>query len=263
MLIVNADDYGLTPEVSYGIRSAHQNGIVTSTTAMMNTETVVEDLKQASVETPKLGIGVHLILTAGSPILPPSEVPTLVDSSGRFPKIGVIYEAVRSLKQNHVYKEWRAQIEKLLSIGVIADHLDSHHHVSYLHPMLFEVMLQIADEYQLPIRHIPLPSTLGLIGVIPKDLDQYQKASGVRSTQRLVTSFYGGTVSFNTINSILKQLDQGVTELMCHPGYADDQLKSKSSYNHYRAIELKVLIDPETRTLIKKQNIHLSTFSIV
>ena len=96
-LIVNADDYGLTREVSRGIRYAHQNGILTSTTAMMNVERAHEDLNLLVGETPELGIGVHLILTAGSPVLPKSEVPSLVDQNGKFPKIREIDEALLHL----------------------------------------------------------------------------------------------------------------------------------------------------------------------
>ncbi len=69
-LIVNADDYGLTAGVSAGIREAHQSGIVTSTTAMMNLPGVVEDLRLALETCPGLGLGAHLVLTAGGPLRP-------------------------------------------------------------------------------------------------------------------------------------------------------------------------------------------------
>jgi predicted glycoside hydrolase/deacetylase ChbG (UPF0249 family) len=69
-LIVNADDYGRTPGVSRGIREAHRRGIVTSTTCMMNMPAVVDDIALALEETPRLGLGVHLVLTSGRPLLP-------------------------------------------------------------------------------------------------------------------------------------------------------------------------------------------------
>src|SRR6266545_2812134 len=83
-LVVNADDYGLTRGVSRGIREGYRLGIVTSSTAMMNMPGVGEDLRLALEETPRLGLGVHLVLTAGRPALTPDQVPGLVSSEGRF-----------------------------------------------------------------------------------------------------------------------------------------------------------------------------------
>ena len=62
-LIVNADDYGRSANVSRGIRDSYLNGILTSTTCMMNMPTVAEDIKIAQHETPDLGMGVHLVLS--------------------------------------------------------------------------------------------------------------------------------------------------------------------------------------------------------
>ena len=74
-LIVNADDFGRTHQVSDGILSAHCDGIVTSTTVMMSMPGAARDLTRALAEAPKLGLGVHLVFTAGRPLLPPEWVP--------------------------------------------------------------------------------------------------------------------------------------------------------------------------------------------
>ncbi len=68
-LIVNADDYGRSVNVSRGIRDAYLRGILSSTTCMMNMPSVVDDIKMALSETSGLGMGVHLVLTAGRPLL--------------------------------------------------------------------------------------------------------------------------------------------------------------------------------------------------
>ena len=196
-LIVNADDYGLTREVSRGIRHAHTSGIVSSTTAMMNMEGVLKDLKLTNSETPKLGIGIHLILTAGSPVLPTSEVPTLINQNGQFPKIQNIYEALNQMNPEEVYREWNAQIEKFLSSGLKPDHLDSHHHVSYLDDMLFQKMLALAQKYNLPIRKIPDQSTSGLIGTVPISYN------GPRNLDSMVRSKNYGTYYTSTASSCL------------------------------------------------------------
>ncbi len=86
-LIVNADDYGRSRNISRGIREAHLKGIVTSTTCMMNFPTTATDIRQAREETPDLGLGVHLVLTSGSPVLPAAQVPGLVGAEGEFYKL--------------------------------------------------------------------------------------------------------------------------------------------------------------------------------
>lgn len=262
-LIVNADDYGLTKEVSRGIRFAHLHGVITSTTAMMNMEGVLEDLNLAESETPELGIGVHLVLTAGSPVLPKVRVSSLVDQGGQFPKIRTIYEALKQMKSEEVYREWNAQIEKFLSSGLSPDHLDSHHHVSYLDTMLFDTLLKLAQKYNLPIRKIPDQSTSGLIGTIPIYLKDYQTNATIISPEYFASGFYGESARHKVIATILNGLGQGTTEIMTHPGFVDDILKAKSSYNVGRKNELDILSSDETKKLVQELGIKLVTFKFL
>src|SRR5262245_45515696 len=83
-LILNADDYGKTAGVSAGLRESHMRGIVTSTTTMMNMPDAENALREARTQCPKLGLGVHLVLTTGLPLLPAASVPSLIDDQGRF-----------------------------------------------------------------------------------------------------------------------------------------------------------------------------------
>jgi predicted glycoside hydrolase/deacetylase ChbG (UPF0249 family) len=147
-LIVNADDYGRTSAVSAGIRAAHINGIVTSTTVMMNMSGIEIDLKAALHETPNLGLGVHLVLTADRPLMPAEKVSSLVNEKGQFFKEEEFLLRLKNIDIDQVKAEWMSQIEKFISIvGHSPDHLDSHHHVSYLTPELFRVMLELAQEF--------------------------------------------------------------------------------------------------------------------
>lgn len=154
-LIVNADDYGLTEGVSEGIRAAHREGVVTSTTVMVNCVPAAEAVQAARAECPALGLGVHLVLTAGAPIRPARSVRSLVASNGCFihldkwtPQRFATVDAVQ-LKD-----EWRAQIDAFMTLaGKAPTHLDSHHHISYRHPGLLAVMLDLAAEMGVPVRH--------------------------------------------------------------------------------------------------------------
>lgn len=102
-LIVNADDYGVTRNVSLGIREAHQQGIATTTTAIMIAPAIAQELKLAQELCPKLDIGVHLVLTSGTPIRPTSKVPSLVGNDGRFHEFKDI--ALGEFDLVHVYRD--------------------------------------------------------------------------------------------------------------------------------------------------------------
>ncbi len=119
-LIINADDYGLHPSVSAGIRKAHLEGILTSTTTMMNMPDAEFALEMAAAHCPNLGLGVHLTLTAGAPLLPPpnGQLPALLRLSGRtrFPREAVLREQAAFIPAAEVKAEWRAQIERFIQI---------------------------------------------------------------------------------------------------------------------------------------------------
>ena len=152
-LIVNSDDYGRTPDISRGIREAHLRGVVTSTTCMMNIPTTAADIAIALKETPKLGMGVHLVLTMGKPILPREAVSSLTDENGNFFKYTPLIEHLPSLNIDEVKAEWHSQIEAFVkAAGRKPTHLDSHHHSSYFAPGLFQAMLELAKEYDCAIR---------------------------------------------------------------------------------------------------------------
>src|SRR5512134_2504252 len=104
-LIVNADDFGRTRGVSAGILRAHQEGIVTSTTAMMNMSGVAADLHLAQTEAPRLGLGVHLNFTAGRPLLPPEWCASLVDEHGHFLTQDAVAAAPERLKPDEMREE--------------------------------------------------------------------------------------------------------------------------------------------------------------
>src|SRR5690606_12551664 len=152
-LIVNADDYGLTEGVSEGIRRAHLDGILTTTTAMMNMPSVMADLKLGRELCPNLGFGVHLVLTQGKPVRPPEKVPTLVRRDGRFYSVLQIIEAVEGMNPVELRDEWRAQIERFLETGIPIDHIDSHHHVVMRNEHTLRVALDLASEYGVAIRN--------------------------------------------------------------------------------------------------------------
>jgi predicted glycoside hydrolase/deacetylase ChbG (UPF0249 family) len=273
-LIVNADDYGHTPGVCEGILQAHLNGIVTSTTAMMNRPHAIQALRTAKTHCPRLGLGVHLTLTAGNTLLPSDRIPSLVQPDGTFPCLEDFVSRLERIDPEEVHAEWHAQIEAFItSTGHTPDHLDSHHHASYFTPILFEKMLLLAKEFDCPIRkpfgNTPdsfseyLPTSLAgksEIGIIEL-FDRYKPGT----TQVFLAGFFDRGATFKNLKAILAQIaidqENDSFELMCHPAVVDDKLREISDYHDIRALELGILQEKELPTLLQQHKIKLVNFS--
>jgi chitin disaccharide deacetylase len=274
-LIVNADDFGRTRGVSAGILRAHLEGIVTSTTAMMNMPGVAADLHQAKTEAPRLGLGVHLNFTAGRPLLPPEWCASLVDEHGHFLTQEAIVAAPDHVKPDELREELKSQIATFKNaMGALPDHLDAHHFV-HLYPPLFEVYLDLADSFSLPAR-VPIPRQEAeldhmppIIGHTPPETAKQigradQKilaARAIKSTDHFVAAFFDKTVSVPFLMEILASLPQGSSELMTHPGLLDDQLRAESRYSLQREDELAVLTNSQVIEYLDTLDIKLCTFA--
>lgn len=263
-LIINSDDYGRTPDISQGIREAHLHGVVTSTTCMMNIPTTASDVAIALKETPELGMGVHLVLTMGRPIVTreAGRSASITDENGNFFKLNTFMERVSDFNVEEVKTEWRAQIEAFVeAAGRKPTHLDSHHHSSYFTPELFRGMLELAMEYGCAIR---FPFTHD----IPSELEETYKhvpdlirEFNPRRPDIFVVDFYDEGATEEELLNIINNLPDGTSEVMCHPGYVDNDFIRESSYNKQRERELKILTDPSIREAIQANGISLITFA--
>jgi predicted glycoside hydrolase/deacetylase ChbG (UPF0249 family) len=228
-LIVNADDFNLTPGVTRGILDAHRFGIVTSTTIMVNLPNL-ESSRTLAQTHPRLGVGLHLNLTFGPPVLPPEKVPSLVDEGSRFIRDhGRLREAGDSLE---IRQELAAQVERFRAVfGYSPSHLDTHHHV-HRHPRILEAVLDLAVGLGIPVRAFE-PAMAARIR--ESCLPAVDRAEGDVGPEPYWTT--------DRLLAFLATLQEGVTELICHPGYADEVL-SASSYCTQREGELRALCDP-------------------
>jgi len=154
-LIVNADDFGLSPSVNAAVIRAHQDGILTTASLMVNEPGFPEAVRLAR-ENPRLGTGLHLTLLMGHSALPPEKIPGLVNSGGEFTNspvgAGMRYFFSRRLR-TALRDELHAQFEKFHATGLTLDHVNGHLHL-HLHPVIFDLLMADAD--QLRIRHLRL-----------------------------------------------------------------------------------------------------------
>lgn len=160
-LIVTADDFAAHPFLDQGIQNAVLAGCVNTVSAFMTFEEPAPKIKSlisnAAAEGNPLHVGVHISLTAGSPILM-DEAFTLTYDGGKFMEINkYIYNQVDPLD---VYNEVRAQVQKFKDeVGIAPDHLTCHHGIMYLFPDYFKIYLKVAREFGVPIRKPLLIST--------------------------------------------------------------------------------------------------------
>jgi predicted glycoside hydrolase/deacetylase ChbG (UPF0249 family) len=270
-IIINADDYGLTRGVSQGIRSAFTFGAVSSATAMTNIPGAVRGLEIAQRDTSSLPIGVHLNLTNGAPVAPVEIIPTLVDGQGRFFPREAFLGRLDQINPMQAGLEFRAQVEELRRLGIQPDHLDSHHFVSYLTPELLGQMLRLAEQYHLAVRP-PAGCDGPMTGLFP-DLPKACRAfiqndalimihrAGVRTADRLYLSFYDKTATRKNLQWILNDIPEGTSEIMSHPGMADDELRKVSDYAEERGYELSLLTESSLPALLAEMGIRLTSYA--
>ncbi len=295
-LIVNADDLGLSAGVSAGIIEARQRGILTSASAMVNIEGALEQIAQVRAACPDLPIGLHLNITTGRPVLPPDQVPTLVDRSGRFYRSETMLARLPDISLDELRAELHAQAERLLGAGVQFDHIDYHEHIVLVYAPFYEVVLELAREHGVPVRQ-PVPASVrgqvrlpggGVAAAIrrmvrfalrhpvrawrlfpqlsPKAFEQKAAllvARGVPAPDRFIDGYFGRP-SVERFLAMLQQLPPGVSEVAVHPGRVDEGLRRLGGgYVAEREAELAVLLDPRLPAALAAHQIALTDFSAV
>ncbi len=277
-LIVNADDFGRSPGVNRGILEAHLRGIVTSTTVMVNYPAAAPGLERALTEAPDLGIGLHITLTSGRPVSAPETVRSLLTDGGEFIHIGAWPAQMSHFEPDHLQREIAAQVDRFLALtGRPPDHLDSHHHAAYLHPDGLRALLEIAAGFGIPMRagmaDLPLDMAAAALARILPEFDTSVALPLVERLQVLLATgpapfwparfemgYYDKTATLGDLLLILTTLpDDGITELMCHPGYVDDEL-GFSGYRAKREEEIVHLTHAATRECVRAESIQLIAF---
>jgi predicted glycoside hydrolase/deacetylase ChbG (UPF0249 family) len=250
-LIVNADDFGYTERVTAGILRAHRDGIVTATTFMTNAPHTDGAAKLARA-TPSLDVGVHLVVSYGRPLSDVVNVRSLVDADGRFFRPKELLS--RDIDRTEPLTEYRAQYEKARDLlGRDPTHLDTHHWV-HDHPALEWAIGELARETDAAAR------------IHSDEQRDRLRARGVRTPDHFAREFqHEGKIGVEQLLDLFERLAKrkGITELMCHPGEADEDMAKKSGYARERSTELATLTDPRVRAAAKDLGITLATFTDV
>jgi hopanoid biosynthesis associated protein HpnK len=284
-LIVNADDFGLTPGINQAIIAAHDGGLVSSTSLLANGEGFASAVA-LSRQAPRLGVGIHLNLTEGQPVAPACSIPSLVNGQGRFARRPAsLWQAtiLRRVSAVDIEKELRAQIEKVLAAGIVATHLDSHKHVHVL-PVLGRMTIRLARQYGIrAIRCVVerWPALGCLLGRFPRAkttiLRQFLNSCTLavvswgwrrqlrRAGVAYAEHFYGltptGFLDGLLVREILRHLSDGTSELMCHPGFVDAALRqTPTRLLEQREMEYQALSQPGIKLLAQELGIELINY---
>lgn len=270
LLIVNADDYGLTEGVSRGILRAHRDGIVTSTSALAVAPAFTATAAWLA-EHPDLGVGAHLALVGEDPpLLSAAEIPTLVDRRGRFrsswrqlvPRV-----AAGTVDPADVERELEAQLELLAQHGVRPTHLDTHQHLHLWAP-IGRVVVELARRHQVPAVRVPrsrrrTPTGLA-VSRLGRRLAGEVAAAGLRAPAAFAGLDEGGAMVGPRLEQVVARLAAerpGTAEIGLHPGEPHDPDRSRYRWGYRWGDELASVTALSARAAVEAAGFALGSFA--
>ena len=262
-LILNADDFGLTPGINRAIAELHSAGALTSATLMANGPAFDDAAAIASAH-PTLGIGCHIVLTDGIPVSPAASIPSLIGPDGKSfrPSLVAFLRALflGRIRADDITREALAQIQKLQQAGIPITHIDTHKH-THLFPGIARPLLEVADRANIRAIRNPFepPWSLALHQGSPRrrlaiktinclhpkfEAALRTHAGRIQTTDGTVAISATGHLDANTLARILNTLPTtGTYELCCHPGYNDRDLDAVTTrLRVHRDIEREALL---------------------
>lgn len=244
-VMINADDFGFSIGVNYGILEAFKYGTIASTSMMVNMpafDHAVELMKQYP---DLLNVGIHFVTSVEYSVLKGHK--TLTDENGHFYHDE---KKIANASYQEVYDEYEAQLQKFLATGFTPTHIDWH----WCHtPVQLQATMDLAKKYDLPMR------------AHTKEIEERFTKNGNRFIPNHFNDYYNHdqnnptTTPENLISVLQMGLDNKyeAMTIMCHPALIDTTLMRLSSYNYIRQIELETLLSPKLKAFIEENNIEI------
>lgn len=272
LLVITADDFGLNEEVNRGIVEACKRGVVSSVSLLIN-GSAINDVLGFLRENLSLDIGIHLNILRNRPI---SQLEYLVDKKGYFlESVGGFlkkYCLNRQKALSEIHREFEEQIKRAVSYGIKVSHLNTEKHLHVL-PAVFKIVAELAVKYGVKIVRLPferLSFSQG-IGVDKRQLLKvaitycfYRQNRKILEENHLCPIHFHGIslskkFSLENVAKVLGNLQEGIHELGCHPGYSS---KGKmSSFDRAREEELKVLTGAGFKGFLQTGKVTLTSFT--
>ncbi|HEV3334033.1 MAG TPA: ChbG/HpnK family deacetylase [Bryobacteraceae bacterium] len=263
-LVINADDFGFTPDVNEGIIEAHCYGILTATTIMAN-GAAFDHAAGLARQSPGLDVGCHLVLVGGRSLVSGAALPA---------SVARLLRAIAT-RQMNVYDELRTQVTRIIQAGLEPSHLDTHKH-THLAPPVLEAVARLGEEFSIPwVRRpmdFPLSGQHGAaasvkrltsagIGLLRGRFHRVLEEHHCRTTDYFAGFQITGRLRTKQLVELMAVIPEGSTELMCHPGRCGEELRNAPTrLKESREAELAALTAPEVREAVKRAGIELVNY---
>ena len=274
-LIVNADDFGRHELINRAVERAFNAGCLRSATVMTGGIAFDDAIKLAK-KIPDLGVGLHLTLANGNPILPPQEIPSLITAQGIFHADYVTF-LKRYLRGKislaEVRSELAAQFEKFSRTGLTLTHVDSHQHLHHV-PGIVEIVLELASAAGVGAMRIAgakifdgeldsvgkFVGRLGL-GSLAKFAAHCAHKKNFVTPEHFAGIVAGESVNENFLLKLIENLQDGTTEVMLHPGTDNKILRDFCNWEHDFELELAAVTSPNVLAALDERNILAVNFA--
>ncbi len=268
-LILNADDFGLTAGINRAIAELHQAGVLTSATLMANGP-AFHDAVRIALAHPSLGVGCHIVLTDGVPVSPPEAIPTLLGADGRTfrPKLTRFIRdlLLGRIRESEIQSEALAQVRKIQRSGIRITHLDTHKH-THVFPSVTRALLRVMHATHVAALRNPFePAHTRTYARLQRRLQISLLNSFQASFHRIIppalttNGTFGisatGNLNAEELRALLRHIPaQGTFELLCHPGYHDQDLDAiPTRLREHREIERQALLREVPAILLHPQS---------
>ncbi len=271
-LIVTADDFGAAREVNDAVEAAHRRGILTAASLMIGAPAAADAVERAR-RMPALRVGLHLVLVAGRPVLPPAAVARLVDEAGclrsDLARVGALLAGSREARRQ-LAAEITAQFAAFRDTGLALDHCNAHRHF-HLHPLVARLLCEIGARFGLRAVRLPLepasvlrrvePQSRGAAGLLlgpwVRALRMRLRARGLLAPDRVFGLRWSGQMTRLRLHGLIRVLPPGVSEIYLHP--ATGGFAGAAPGYRYRE-ELEALTAPEVRDACRDPALRLGGF---
>ena len=275
-LIVCADDFGLDEAVNAAVEQASRDGILTCASLMVGAPAARDAVERAR-RLPRLKVGLHLVLVDGRPVLPPGDVPDLVDASGAFDdnmlRAGLRFFFSRRARRQ-LAAEIGAQFLAFQATGLALDHVNAHKHM-HIHPTVAALIVAIGREFGMRAVRVPAEPWRALsraaaegARVLPPLyapwitlLRRRLRRAGLAVNDHLLGLAWSGAMTEPRVLRLLAALPAGASELYCHPAVEQTPALARTMPAYRPAEELAALVSPAVRRVIDSSGIELVSYA--
>ncbi len=274
-IIINSDDFGRHKLINLAVEKAFRNGCLRSATVMVGSR-YFEHALEIVKRNPDLGVGIHFTLANGFPVLPPEEIPSLVTPEGFFHLNYVEFLKLYvkgKINRAEIQAELAAQLEKAQRAGLKLTHFDSHQHLHHF-PGIIGITLKLAKAANIPAMRVAdtkifdgsidnVGQLIGRIGLgsLSKFAAHSAHRKNILTPEHFSGIVAGESVTERFLTKIIKNLGEGTTEVMLHPGTKNDVLQKFCQWDHDFEAELKAVTSKKILKLLKENDITAVNFS--